>query len=232
MLKGINAQKIFEDNEDNEVFINKLKAYKEICEYELYAYCLMGNHVHFLIKTGKEDLGLILKRIAGSYVYWYNLKYRRTGHLFQDRFRSEPVEDEGYFLTVLRYIHRNPVVARLVSGVSEYSFSSYNEYMKPHSTLVDVNFALSIVGKDEFIRYHLKEDKATCLDINDMKPKLNDEDAKAIMQKISKCSNAAEFQMLNTANRDKYLAKLKEEGLSIRQITRITGISFSTVRRI
>ncbi len=106
MLRGINRQQIFEDKEDMQRFIETLLRYREQCEYVVYAYCLMGNHVHILLKEGKEDLTLILKRIAGSYVYWYNWKYRRIGHLFQDRFKSEPVDDDGYFLTVLRYIHQ------------------------------------------------------------------------------------------------------------------------------
>lgn len=93
MLRGINQQVIFEDEEDNNKFIETIKTYKAISGYKIYAYCLMSNHVHLLLKVEKEDLDLIIKRIAGSYVYWYNWKYHRRGHLFQDRFKSEPVED-------------------------------------------------------------------------------------------------------------------------------------------
>ena len=60
----------------------------------------MSNHVHLLLKVEKEDIDLIIKRIASSYVYWYNWKYKRNGHLFQDRFKSEPVENDSYFLTM------------------------------------------------------------------------------------------------------------------------------------
>ena len=114
MLRGINQQQIFEDEEDNLRFLETLFKYKQQCGYEIYAYCLMGNHVHILLKEGKEDLTLVLKRIAGSYVYWYNWKYHRSGHLFQDRFKSEPVENDIYFLTVIRYIHQNPVKAGVI----------------------------------------------------------------------------------------------------------------------
>lgn len=93
VLRGINQQVIFEDEEDNNKFIETIKTYKAISGYKIYAYCLMSNHVHLLLKVEKEDLDLIIKRIAGSYVYWYNWKYHRRGHLFQDRFKSEPVED-------------------------------------------------------------------------------------------------------------------------------------------
>ena len=102
MLRGINHQLIFEEDEDMQRFIDTLKRYKDECGYSLYAYCLMGNHIHILLKEENEEISSILKRIAGSYVYWYNWKYGRSGHLFQDRFKSEPVEDDAYFLTVLR----------------------------------------------------------------------------------------------------------------------------------
>ena len=108
MLRGINQQVIFEDYEDYSKFIETIETYKAVSGYKVFAYCLMSNHIHILLKVEKEDLDLIMKRIAGSYVYWYNWKYYRKGHLFQDRFKSEPVEDDEHFLTVLRYIHQNP----------------------------------------------------------------------------------------------------------------------------
>lgn len=72
-----------------------------------------------LIKAEKEEPDLIMKRIACNYVYWYNSKYYRNGHLFQDRFRSEPVETDKYFLTVLRYIHQNPIKAKPVDNIAD-----------------------------------------------------------------------------------------------------------------
>lgn len=102
MLRGINQQQIFHDDEDNKKFIKVLADCKAVSEFEIFAYCLMRNHVHILIKEGKEPLDLIFKRIGGRYVYWYNTKYNRVGHLFQDRYKSEPVETDEYFLMVLR----------------------------------------------------------------------------------------------------------------------------------
>ena len=120
ILRGINRQRIFEDEEDYERFLFLLEHYKTICGYELFAYCLMPNHIHILIKEGKEALSTVFCRIGTSFVYWYNLKYERSGHLFQDRYKSEAVEDDAYFLTALRYIHRNPVKAGLCNDPAEY----------------------------------------------------------------------------------------------------------------
>ena len=113
LLRGINRQQIFEDNEDFEMFLQVLKDCKAISECKLFAYCLMGNHIHLLVQESKEPIGQFMKRILTRFVYWYNVKYQRVGHLFQDRFKSEPVENDSYFMTVIRYIHQNPLKAGL-----------------------------------------------------------------------------------------------------------------------
>ena len=97
MLRGINRQKIFLDAEDNLHFLEILRKCSVISGFQLFAYCLMGNHVHLLIKIGTENLGLVMKRIGIRYSGWYNQKYNRIGHLFQDRYKSEPVQDEKFF---------------------------------------------------------------------------------------------------------------------------------------
>ncbi len=129
MMRGINHQAIFEDEEDYYQFINTLDRmryqYDEDgfpcgtnCTY--YAYCLMSNHFHILIRERDESVGKTIKRIASSYVYYYNRKYGRDGHLFKERFKSEPVNDMAYFTILLRYIHQNPVKAGIVENVKGY----------------------------------------------------------------------------------------------------------------
>ena len=209
MLRGINRQNVFEDEEDKEKFLQTLSHYKAISEYKLFAYCLMSNHIHLLIKVEKENVDVILKRIAGSYVYWYNWKYKRSGHLFQDRFKSEPVDDDSYFLTVLRYIHQNPVKSGLCKEVLDYQYSSYCEYLK-ESELVDTNFCLGIINREQFVQFNNEYSDEMCLDLEENSFRLTDEEAKNIIQKISKCKNATEFQCLDLAKRDKYLKLCRE----------------------
>lgn len=224
MLRGINRQQIFEDTEDNLRFLETLSKYKLQCGYEIYAYCLMGNHVHILLKEGKEDLTLMLKRIAGSYVYWYNWKYRRSGHLFQDRFKSEPVEDNEYFLSVIRYIHQNPVKAGLCKNIDQYKFSSYNEYVKS-SYVVNTEFCLGIIDKEQFIEFNNEYNEDICLDIQENNFRLTDDEAKEIIRKVAKCKTISDFQTLDKMKRNLYIQKLFNKGLSIRQISRLTGVS-------
>ena len=230
MLRGINKQVIFEDEEDSLKFLETLKNYKAISGYKIFAYCLMSNHIHLLLKVEKENLDLIIKRIAGSYVYWYNWKYHRSGHLFQDRFKSEPVEDDMYFLTVIRYIHQNPIKAGLSKSIDEYKFSSYNEYInKPF--MVDIDFCLGIVDKEQFVEFNNEFNQDICLEIEDDNFRLTDDEAREVIRKISKCKTITEFQNLSLNKRDKYLKALRNQGLSIRQISRLTGIGFNIVRK-
>ncbi len=231
MLRGINQQQIFEESEDYMKFLQILEEYQAICKYKLYAYCLMSNHIHLLIREETETIEQIFKRIGSKYVYWYNIKYGRKGHLFQDRFKSEPVEDDSYFLTVIRYIHQNPVKAGICKKINTYKYSSINEYLST-ANLVDTEYVYSILTKESFIEFNNQASTESCLDVEENKlQRVTDEQAKKIIQKYSKCSTVAEFQMLDTGLRDKYLRKFKEKGISIRQICRLTGFGYYIVQK-
>lgn len=231
MLRGINQQQIFEDNEDFNKFIQILKDCKAISEFKLFAYCLMGNHIHLLIKPEKEPLEQIFKRIGGRFVYWYNIKYQRVGHLFQDRFKSEPIEDDSYFLTVVRYIHQNSVKAGLCKSIEDYQYSSYNEYIKKESW-IDTDFLFEMISKKEFVRYNNATNTDKCLDIDEtVRIRLTDEQAQRVIEKYSHCYNVSDFQKLDTKSRDEFIILFKEKGLSIRQISRLTGTSIAIVRK-
>ena len=231
MLRGINQQIIFNEDEDFQRFLETLKDCKAISGYEVFAYCLMNNHVHLLIKTGKEELGQVLKRIGVRYVTYYNWKYFRSGHLFQDRYKSEPIEDDKYFLTVLRYIHQNPLKAGIVQLVEEYKHSSYLEYTGGISSIINVNFAIDMLGKDEFIRFNNEANDDFCMD-ECVDNRISDEEGKKIIKEISNCENVEQFIKLPQEEKEKYVKKIKENGLSYRQICRLTGLSYGVVRRI
>lgn len=235
MLRGINRQTIFEDDQDRVRFLDTLGNYKDTCEFILYGYCLMDNHVHLLIKETEESISRVIKRICSSYVYWYNAKYRRCGHLFQERFKSEVVETDRYFLTVLRYIHQNPIKANIVKTVTEFEWSSYREYIE-RPGMVDIDFAFNYFSKDRlkatslFIKFMNEDNDDQCLDIVE-KVSLTDDEVRKHIRKLG-ILNSSIFQQLDKDKRDYALNKLKKiEGISIRQIARITGISKSVVDR-
>lgn len=231
MLRGINKQQIFEDEEDCEKFLWVLKETKAVSEYKLLAYCLMGNHIHLLIKEEKEPLEQIFKRIGGKYVYWYNIKYQRVGHLFQDRFKSEPVETDSYLFTVLRYIHQNPVRAKLCENVEDYEFSSYHEYTD-NEWIVDTDFLLDMLPLDVFEAFNHETNTDKCLEIEENnRIRVTDEQAKKYINSICGCDSVTEFQKFTEIKKEISIRKMYKKGLSIRQIVRLTGTSKGLVEK-
>lgn len=207
---------------------------KIVSEYNVYAYCFLGNHIHLLLKVGKESLEQIFKRIGARYVYYFNQKYKRCGHLFQDRFKSEPVDDDNYLLTVVRYIHNNPVKAGLSKTGDQYQWSSYNEYLysnKNSQNLVDVDFVLGLMNRDEFKSFHDKQGNENVLDLEKEHFIMTDDEANMIMQEVCGTSTC-DFEELDIEARNYFIKKLKEKGLSIRQLSRITGISKRIIEKI
>ncbi|NTV90708.1 MAG: transposase [Clostridiales bacterium] len=233
ILRGINRQNIFEDVDDRLKFIEILDWYKRKFHFEIYAFCLMDNHVHVLINEMDGSVSDIMRGIGGAYVVRYNSKYKRIGNLFQDRYKSETVEDERYLLTVLRYIHRNPIKAGMASAPETYPWSSYKEYIG-ESRLVNVNYILNYFDSDRqkakklLINYHsmIDENEAgdECMDTECESVRMADR-SKWIVECISNTKSATEFQRLERHKRDEYLKALLSDGMSIRQIERITGIS-------
>ena len=229
MLRGINRQAVFLDEEDNRHFLDVLQLCKGISEFRVYAYCLMGNHVHLLLQTGKEPLELAMKRISTRFVVWYNAKYDRTGHLFQDRYKSEPVDDDAYFITVLRYILRNPVKAGICEQPEAYELSSAKDYYEGGG-LTDTAFAEGIIGREELLRILSEPNEDACMD--DSPSRLSDKTASKQLCKLVGASDLKDAAAIVSASPRKYVPELKNAGLSIRQICRLSGIPFGIARKL
>ena len=231
MLRGINKQKIFEKADDYKKMMQILNYCKEKSGFELFAYCFMPNHIHLLIKVGSEPLETIFRRFGAKYVYWFNTKYSRTGHLFQDRFKSEAVDNDEYFFMVLRYIHNNPVNAGMTKKPDEYVFSSYNDYINSCG-ITDRSKAMSMMTVKEFIRYHKEENKNTFLDISETsRVRLTNESAEEIICSTLNSYSIRDWEMLPNGEKHRIIKELKEKGVSIRQITALTGEKYSFVQK-
>lgn len=236
MIRGINRQNIFQDEEDRTRFLEILNSVKKRSKCIIYGYCLMSNHVHLLIAEIIETVSQIMKRLGNAYVYWYNRKYDRVGHLLQGRFHSEPVDVDEYLLTALRYIHQNPVKAGITIDCAGYPWSSYHDYMKPKSadtSLTDTALALEIIGgQQEFVEFHLKicGDK-DLLDIDDV-TRASDEYAEQLIQRVLAGKSTAELLKMPVSKRNMLLRELKAlPGVSHRQIERIAGINRNMIQR-
>jgi putative transposase len=234
MLRGINQQVLFEDEEDREKFLDTIKYYKQKQEFQIFGYCLMDNHVHILIKEGQEPIANTMKRIGVSYVYWYNWKYKRKGHLFQDRYKSEPIENDQYLLSVLRYIHQNPITAGIEQEISRYNWSSYHEYVGVPK-IVDTAFVVGIfsenekLAKENFTKYML-EISSNMISIEEVKRLTDNEAREKIHRNVD--MTFAEIQRLDKEKRDEIIRRLKDiDGISIRQLARITGLTVNVIAR-
>ncbi len=230
ILRGINRQSIFEDDEDRVKLIESFARYKEVSQCRIFAYCLMDNHIHILLQEVTEPISKMLQRVSSSYVIWYNRKHERCGHLFQERFRSEAVETNSYFLTVLRYIHQNPIKAKIVGDVADYRWSSYSEYLWGGG-IVDKEYALNIFSEkseeaiERFKIFLCEANQDVCLEIPDSKVSASDEN----LRQIIKQQFGIEALEIGNESREKQghiLRVIKEiDGSTIRQISRVTGLS-------
>ncbi|NDL68407.1 transposase [Anaerotalea alkaliphila] len=235
MWRGNNKQTVFQDSQDCRHFLKILEEYRHKCGFTLYAYCLMGNHVHLLMKEGEEPLGRVFCRIGAKLVFWHNRKYKRVGHLFQDRYRSEAVDNDAYLLTVLRYIHRNPVKAGMVEAVADYPWSSYGEYIRGGG-ICDTGSMLRFFGEDgekaveTFRSFHQAGDGDRC-QLEEELIRLDDREAEGILREMVGVERLEEFGKWKKEERDRFLRLLKGRGLTARQIAGLLKIGTSTVKR-
>lgn len=233
VLKGINRQIIFEERQDYLSFLRVLEEYIEEGRFRLHAYCLMDNHVHMLIEPIMESLGNIMRRIEVKYARWYNSKYDREGYLFQNRYMCEPIEDAGYLINVFRYIHQNPTKAGLEKEVGEYPWSSFGCYAGIGGIACTEMF-LGHFGKVNNCISFLKQvqdEKDEFLDCRSTSRML-DEEAIERWKQVSGLENPQALQKMDIHTRDRELYRMVKNKIPIRQISRITGISRTSISRI
>lgn len=228
VFRGVNRQHLFEEDKDYIKIVAILSSLKKEMQFEINAYCLMSNHVHILLKEKVlGDISLIMKRLLTKYARWFNLKYSRSGALISNRYKSQPVEVDEYFLCGIRYIHQNPLKANMVQNIDEYPWSSYREYITEKEIITDRKFVMELIPKEVLIEFHQKEEKER-FEISD-KMKIDEgEIRRSIIKKTGKEPN--EIGQLKREERNLILKELRKE-YSIRQLERVTGISRGVIVR-
>ncbi|MUV37151.1 hypothetical protein JNUCC1_00957 [Lentibacillus sp. JNUCC-1] len=239
MVRGVNRQEIFHDDADCEKYLEIIQKYKARTAIQFYAWCLMNNHVHLLLKEGNEPLATTMKRIGVSYVRYYNWKYRTTGHLFQDRFRSENVETSAYLLTVTRYIHQNPVKAKITTRVDKWKWSScLGYYGEPYfpGDLLDKELVLGLFSGHEttaqarFKAFNEEPNQDQCLEDRFYTIRKTDEEARTEIKQLLGQLEIAHVKSLPRLERNAILRRVKGiKGLSQRQAARILGVSANLI---
>jgi len=128
MVRGIERRPLFRDNEDRDDFVNRLAGLAQAGALSVYAWALLPNHAHLLVRTGARPLARSMRSLLTGYAGAFNRRHRRAGHLFQNRYRSVVVEEEPYFLELVRYLHLNPLRAGVVKdlpGLDRYPYTGH-----------------------------------------------------------------------------------------------------------
>lgn len=232
ILKGIDSQTIFYDDQDRKFFLKQISITKKEFNYIVYAYCLMVNHVHLVIKCEDVFLASSMKSLLVRYVHYFNQKYQRTGTLMQNRFKSKNVENVKYFIDLCRYIHRNPEKAG-IALTQDYEWSSYKEYTGKEK-IINKSALLHYLDNDieKFKKYTLEKNDIEEIKIDveyEMLDRLTDERLiQYIMEKFY-LKNVNDIPIFfKTQNEEKIKHVINEiadiSGTNITQVARITRL--------
>ena len=233
IVRGVGKQILFEDDADRAFFLETLADKRSDHGVGLYAWCLMSNHVHIVLRAPLEDISAMMHALETRYAGHFNFRHARSGALFQGRFTSVPVETDEQLMQAIRYVHRNPVEAGLpIDG----AWSSYREYMGAgHGAVADVAFVLELFGGvDAFALFHRQDGSRGGVGGHPARlprPRILDEEALRVAKGVLGDVGPYDLKALDKRRRDALLVQLREAGLSARQISRITSIGENVVYR-
>jgi REP element-mobilizing transposase RayT len=147
IARGNRREDVFLDGSDYGTYLERLAAYRVRYAVTLHAYCLMPNHVHLVVRTARAPLNQFMQGVQQSYTQWYNRRHGQVGHVFQGRYKALLCATDEYLVTLVRYVHLNPVRAGLAVRAEDYPYSAHRAYLAgAESDLVDPLPVLDLVG--------------------------------------------------------------------------------------
>lgn len=233
MCRALNKQTLFDEEEDYLFYLKHLKEISQKYKVIIYAYCLMTNHIHILIYDKNEMINQFMKSLNTTYAKYYNKKYGRTGYVFNDRYHSEPVENMKYLLTVIRYIHQNPVKAMICKNTYDYKFTSIHAYRRNagnYLQIVNTKAIYKKFDKKEFLSWNEIENHDRCMDI--MNNKLKDADVAELLFKTIKVKNKKEYLEKSEAEKVVAIMKLIDISIPLMQISRVSGLYYNKLQKL
>jgi putative transposase len=129
ITRGNNRQLIFGSDDDYRRFLLQLANQKARLPFYLYAYCLMPNHIHLLVERQEDSISRVMQRLLTAYSQYHNRRYRKSGHLLQGRYKAILCQSDQYLAELVRYIHLNPVRAKMVRRAQDFPYSSHRAYL-------------------------------------------------------------------------------------------------------
>ena len=233
--RGVEQRVVFEEKEDYEYFEELMCFYAKSFGITIHNYCLMSNHYHLLIEITRPNLSKFMRQLNMNYAIYFNKKHKRSGHLWQGRFKSWYVVDEAYLYTLMRYIEQNPLKAGMVKDIAHYPYSSYHYFMDKGN--------LPKCLKDSWIAQNYKEDKEA------IEAFLTQPVDTTQLQELKKASSLVEAPNIDTKpdidqlkrrlektketqERNKKIVQVYRQGYSQHMIAKVLGLNQATVQRI
>lgn len=236
-MRGNNRRWIYRNDHDKVRCIRLIEEQYKQGLIGIAAWCVMDNHVHLIVKAEKEQLTQAFKKINIRYAMGYNQRESTCGHVFQDRFKSQCIEDKHYLMKAIRYVHSNPVKAGIVKLPQDYKWSSFSSYIL-REKVIDKdqhNFVMDLFNGDvaAFGDFHQMEDDAEHLEIQEDRLQIREENARRIITDYCvKCGVAGtrELHAFPEAMMALLNHLVEKSHLSYRVIASLTGVSFSWVQ--
>ena len=231
IMRGNGKRILFESDSDRLYFLELLERYGSEYGIEYLAWCLMDNHVHLLICDPLRKMDKAMHDIGCVFAQHYNYNNEHCGSVFQGRYTSIPIETNQYLLEVMRYIHVNPVRAKLSCSL-DYRWSSYGDYLNGGSFTSTAMILEMLGGMEAFVSFcsQQREDIFQLIDRADSK-RFPDSEALSIAKQILGTSLFSKLDRIGKQDRDDCLVALSRAGIPARQIARITGIGRGIVQR-
>lgn len=237
VVQGKRRAKIFAQDSDKELYLDTLLKYKEKTGVEIYAFCILENHVHLVLKESEDvDVSGFMRRVGVSYAYWYRREHPELPagfQMFRGRYLSEPVESEGRLLEVVRYVHQEPVKTGLAEKMEEYPWSSYRLYLKGGS-FIDSRLILdSLHFGGGYLDFMQEEAQGYFLEEVPLKYGRSDEEAMEILQEGLQRRRVSCLEELTEEEQKNFLRMLRYgEGVSIQQLARVSGVNRGIIQRL
>lgn len=237
VFRGSGKQIIFETDDDRVLFLKLLNRYLQELGGRVFAWILMSDHVHMVLRLSLADIATLMEKLGATYFRQYNKSSERSGRVLQGAFFSEAINTDEYLMTCIRYVHQNIEKAR-VCKMEEYRWSSYRDYVGnragPSLVETETAFVLAVFdGLDCFAGFHSEREYAvSCIDIGKTRKRMNDDEALVFAKSLLGEDAVPRLRELDKPVRDGKLRELRDGGLSIRQIERLTGIGRGIINRV